>query len=77
VRHPTYPDEILEVPGDELRAVVRDDAGRSPGNISRARWMIVSTSGSCMFGRISQWTMNRLYPSKMQQGKKQFPQMLI
>src|ERR1700731_1750298 len=26
VRHSTDPDEFLEVPGDELRAVIRDDA---------------------------------------------------
>ena len=34
--------------------------GRSPGNCSRARWMIVSTSASVMVSRISQWMMNRL-----------------
>src|SRR5947209_5151821 len=31
VRHPADPDEILEVPGDELRAVVRDDPGMLTG----------------------------------------------
>src|SRR4051812_10381960 len=29
--HPTYPDELLEILGDELGAVVRDDAGPLAG----------------------------------------------
>ena len=31
VRHATEADELLEVPGDELRAIVGDDAGRDVG----------------------------------------------
>ena len=50
--------------------------GRSPGNCSRARWRIVSTSASVLVSRISQWMMNRLEPSRMLHRKKKVPQML-
>ena len=46
--HAADANELLEVLGDELRAVVGDDPGRASGNCSRARWMIVSTSASVM-----------------------------
>ena len=60
VSHATYAYKLLEVSGDELRAVVRDDPGPLAGYCSRARWMIVSTSASFMVSRISQWMTNRL-----------------
>src|SRR3984893_7457739 len=53
-------DELLEVLGDELRSVVGDDAWLLAGNFSRALWMMVCTSISSIFSRISQWTMKRL-----------------
>ena len=34
--------------------------GCCPGNFSRARWMMICTSVSSIFSRISQWTMKRL-----------------
>ena len=58
--HSANPDELLEVSGDELRAVIRDDTRPLAEKLFATRWTTVSTSGSCMFGRISQWTMNRL-----------------
>ena len=44
-----------------------------PGTFSRARWMMVCTSDSSILSRISQWTMNRLQPSRTEQRKKKVP----
>ena len=55
---PGQADELLEVAGDELRAVIADDARLWRRDISRsARWTMVSTSCSVMASRISQCTM--------------------
>lgn len=54
--HAHQADVRLEVPGDELRAVVGMIRGWAPGKRSLARCRMISTSGSCMRPRISQWT---------------------
>ena len=63
VVHATQADEVLEVPGDELRAVVTDQPGRRPGYFSLAFCNTSSTSGSVIDSRISQCRFARLHPS--------------
>jgi hypothetical protein len=58
--HPADADELLEVPGDELRALSEMIRGRSSGYCSLARWITVSTSASVMPSRIYQWMTKRL-----------------
>jgi hypothetical protein len=48
-----YANEILEVPRDELGPLSLMIRGETSGEESRARWMIVWTSLSSIFGRIS------------------------
>ena len=60
VGHAGDADELLEVLGDELGPLSLMMRGRASGDASRARWMIVSTSISSIFSRISQCTMKRL-----------------
>ena len=67
--HAVDADEFLEILGDELRAVVGDNARPGVGIGFAARWMMVSTSFSSIFSRISQWTMKRLQPSRTLQRK--------
>jgi hypothetical protein len=47
-------DELFEVLGDELGPLSEMILGFWPGYFSRARWTMVSTSGSFMVSRISQ-----------------------
>jgi hypothetical protein len=58
--HPTDPDELLEVPGDELRPVVRDDPGPLVGEALAGPLEDRLDVDSVLRWRISQWTMNRL-----------------
>ena len=60
VGHAGDADELLEVLGDELRAVVADDAWPGFRELFPARCRMISTSVSSIFSRISQWTMKRL-----------------
>ena len=57
VRHARDADELLEVPGDELRSVVGDDARPRLRVLLRARCKMISMSASFIDSRRSQCTM--------------------
>ena len=62
-----HADELFEVLGNELGSIVGNDPWLGFGVLSRARWMMISTSASVMDSRNSWWTMKREHPSSSEQ----------
>jgi hypothetical protein len=64
VRHSREPNELFEVLGDELRAIVRYDARPCFRVLLLCSRRIISMSASVIDPRISQFTMYRMKPSR-------------
>ena len=65
MRHARDPNELFEVLGDELWAIVRDDPGPHFRVLLPCPCKMISMSASVIDSRMSQFTMYRLKPSRM------------